>query len=587
MPAPASAAWQTLWACVEQQRQLAESDAQRERLREAEALLRRDLMGEEQRTLMVVGLLGPNNAGKSAVFNGLVGRTLSPSRATGGATRQLLGACAHPDRIDARRFQVRTVTPGPEGVLEVLDPGPPESLPVVAVPHVQEPFLLVDAPDFDSVMEGHAQAAQDLLWVADLAILVVTRHSYQNLAVVEFLQAWLRAGHPYVLVYNEAPSAATAWAHAQVLQDSFGSPAEAVFGAPWEEEVASGAAALLPRLLSAGQWQEETLGAWLWRTLEPDAIQARARQASLDRLHTRLREWYQVYRERETLRGHLHQTARSEVQRFAGEVAQAAMPMGPILDAFRRVLDRRPGVLRQGYRKGLRLAGEGMQALSRKFLGRLREVPKSAPEQVREAEWQAFEPQLAPMVERLRQRLLAAGAAQDPTWSQVLQRDLAASRLEDIRQRVESELQASPEAWHAFSTYCEGLVETELSERDNEWMLQIMVDVAHLVPATVAAVIVVQTGGLMTDVAVGSMGALSSMASERLSKFLGTQTAQQARKKWTQMRCEPWQAWLWEALLPEAGPAWAPPDSSLWAPIASYVDQNSPSPGPEGESRSF
>ena len=41
---------------------------------------------------LVAGIVGPNNAGKSALFNGLVGRSLSPSRPEGGATRRLVGA---------------------------------------------------------------------------------------------------------------------------------------------------------------------------------------------------------------------------------------------------------------------------------------------------------------------------------------------------------------------------------------------------------------------------------------------------------------------------------------------------------------
>ncbi len=573
---------ESLWVCVEARVAKAPNETQRARLREAEAILRRDLLTQDHATHLVLGMLGPNNAGKSAVFNGLVGQNLSPSRATGGATRQLLGACSQPDAIDRRRFQVRLVSPGPQGVTEVLSPGPPESLPVVAVPHVQAPFLLIDAPDFDSVMEGHAQAARDLLWVTDLAVLVVTRHSYQNLAVVEFLRDWLRAGHPYVLVYNEAASAATASAHAEVLQQSFGQPAEAVFGAPWDEEVASGRAPLLPRLLEAGHWREETLGAWLWQQLQPAAIQARAREASLATVHQRLSDWYRDFQSRESLRGKLHGVATQELEAFAHEIARSAMPMGPILDAFRRVLDQRPGVWRQGYRKGLRWAGEGVQRLSRKLAGSLRPVPKSAPEQVREAEWQALEPKLAPTMERLQQRLLSAGAAQDELWSKLLQSDLAPSRLPAIREQLQRDLETSPESWQEFSTYCEGLVEAEMADRNNEWLLQIMVDLAHLLPATVAAVIVVQTGGLMTDVAVGSMGALSSMATERLSKFLGTQTAQAARVKWAQMRGEPWRQWLWQALLPESGAAWAPPDSSQWAPIATWLDQNSAQAGSHG-----
>ena len=252
-----------LWVAVEAMLRSGLPPSVTQELEQVEAILRRDLLADGSQGHVVIGFMGPNNAGKSAVFNGLVGATVSPSRATGGATRRLLGACRSPETIDARGFAVERAVAGPEGVLDVLTPGPREGLLVVPVDHVPDPWLIVDAPDFDSVSEGHVSMARDLLWVTDLAILVVTRHTYQNLAVVEFLREWLQAGHPYLIVYNEAPSAATAWAHARVLEQSFGQPAQAIFAAAWDQEVAEGRRPLLPKRLNEGSFLEETLGAWI------------------------------------------------------------------------------------------------------------------------------------------------------------------------------------------------------------------------------------------------------------------------------------------------------------------------------------
>ena len=271
--------------------------------------------------------------------------------------------------------------------------------------------------------------------------------------------------------------------------------------------------------------------------------------------------------------------ADQEITALAEQVARSAMPMGPILDAFRRVLDEQPGALRRTYRRGLRAASEGLQSLTRKALGRLQEASPSAPDQVHGAEWAALQPSLAPFVERLRGKLLAHGAGDDPAWNECVHRDLNPSRLEVMQTELKAAIETSPEAWEAYTSFCEDLVSRELSQRKNEWALQAMVDLAHLLPATVAAVIVVQSGGLLTDVAVGSAGALSSMATERLSKFLGTQTAAAARQRWVATRLEPWKAWLWKAALPSSGASWGSPDSSRWAPIDLWLEQNRSSAG--------
>ena len=64
--------------------------------RRALDLLERDLLPRSAGgdTYLVCGIVGPNNAGKSALFNALVGRDISPSVPAGGATRRLVGAAS-------------------------------------------------------------------------------------------------------------------------------------------------------------------------------------------------------------------------------------------------------------------------------------------------------------------------------------------------------------------------------------------------------------------------------------------------------------------------------------------------------------
>ena len=61
------------------------------------------------------------------------------------------------------------------------DASDPAELLVVEVPDLPEGLLLVDAPDFDSVVTRNRDAAEALARVLDLALVVVTRHTYQNI----------------------------------------------------------------------------------------------------------------------------------------------------------------------------------------------------------------------------------------------------------------------------------------------------------------------------------------------------------------------------------------------------------------------
>jgi hypothetical protein len=190
-------------------------------------------------TYLIVGIVGPNNAGKSALFNALVGRALSPSVPTGGATRRLVGA-AHPQLLAAlraeptlARFRLRPFASDTTADAPLQPAADPTELLVAAEPHLPPMLMLIiDTPDFDSILEDNRVASESLLAVADLVIAIVTRHSYQNKAVVRFLERWLQHGRPWMLVYNEAIDAAVASAHAGKLAADVGTPPLAVFWAP-------------------------------------------------------------------------------------------------------------------------------------------------------------------------------------------------------------------------------------------------------------------------------------------------------------------------------------------------------------------
>ncbi|MDF1838646.1 MAG: hypothetical protein P1V35_12320, partial [Planctomycetota bacterium] len=133
-----------------------------------------------------------------------------------------------------------------------------------------------------------------------------------------------------------------------------------------------------------------------------------------------------------------------------------------------------------------------------------------------------------------------------------LQRDLSPAAMDASRERAFESLQSDPQVWQAFEQACERFIEEDLDQRGNEWSLQALVDLTHLLPAAVAGAIIVKSGGLLTDMAVGSMGAVSAMAMEQISKFLGTGTANRARKKWAELRSPILSEIFLESALPES-----------------------------------
>jgi hypothetical protein len=92
--------------------------------------LRRDLLPRlgGDAPLLLVAIAGPNNVGKSTLFNALVGAALSPARPEGGLTKQCLAA-AHPATWtgELKDFLTRRydIVPVPLGTDAPVDqPGP-------------------------------------------------------------------------------------------------------------------------------------------------------------------------------------------------------------------------------------------------------------------------------------------------------------------------------------------------------------------------------------------------------------------------------------------------------------------------------
>ncbi|MEZ6017437.1 MAG: GTPase [Planctomycetota bacterium] len=543
---------------------------------------------------LVVGIVGPNNAGKSALFNALVanGRVgagaLSPSRATGGATRRLVGA-VHPAlrrRLEREptlaRFPMRGVTPTAEGVTEALEEAEvPEELLLVETALVPEGLLLVDTPDFDSVLRTNREVASALLCVADVAVAVVTRHTYQNRDVVAFLGEWLAHERPWVLVYNEAFDDEVTLRHAEALAAGVGAPPVAVFAAPHSIEVARGEAPLTPRglarlgdsALEQAAVDGRALGDWLRDQGEATALKARALRASVAQLHADLTDLVGLLDEDGARTGTVLALVDERARSLGRDVARATMPTAEFLDAFRRVLDRRPTALQQKLRGGLRWTGQQLESGARWVRRRLGSAGSDAPRLARTraaaegaalaAHWTQFHADVVRSLRPAREAARPGTPGGERDLFDALASDLAAPASEGLARAtaaVSSEQlardgqQETADELADFGRTCERLIEAELDRGGIEWALQIGVDALHLLPAVAAGAVILHTGGLGADLAVAGGGALSAVLAERLSRLLGSGVAREARENWALQRGGALAAVACDAVLPATAP---------------------------------
>jgi hypothetical protein len=523
---------------------------------------------------MVCGVVGPNNAGKSALFNALVGREISPSLPAGGATRRLVGA-AGPALLErltadpaAARFHLRP-TAGPAGALQAaLRPAAdPAELLVVEEAALPAHLLLIDTPDFDSILKDNRVASESLLAVADLVIAVVTRHSYQNREVVQFLESWLQHGRPWMLVYNEAMSEAVARAHLAKLVADVGTPPLATFWAPHNLAVQEGTQALravrvdADRAAAAPLPADGDLRTLLFDEQRVAAVKARAFRAALARLRSFLE---QLASSATAAAAHAREVLAAAAARAATaghEVAAAAMPAGPFVDAFRTVLDRRSNPLSRGWRAFLRGVRTGIEDIARMLRGRhaadaaareratLEDVERAALARVWPGFWEELLRDLGPEARHGARRGCPTAV------TALLDRDLVMARSAAAQAQAARLLSAHAADLDEFRQHCERLIEQAIAERGFDLDIQAAADLATLAPVALATAVIVKTGGLGIDLAVAGGGAVSTFLMEKYSHVLGSGILADARSRWTHLRGAQLSALLVDAALEHAAPA--------------------------------
>ncbi len=526
-------------------------------------LLERDLLPRSAGGDMYViaGIVGPNNAGKSALFNALVGRQLSPSAPAGGATRRLVGA-AHPALVGQlqaeptlARFRLRPHAEA--GDLPLTPAQHPAELLLAEDVTLPRGLLLIDTPDFDSILADNRVASESLLAVADLIIVIVTRHSYQNKAVVEFLHRWLRHGRPWMLVYNEAGDAPVARGHLAKLSGDVGSPPLACFWAPHSLAVQRGEAALDPLPLADGE-PAPRLGEWLRDSDRLARVKADAFGAALARLSDDLRDAAAALASAALHASAVLQAAEARGREAGMRVAAAAMPARPFIDACRNVRDRRSNPLSRSWRATLRQVRLAIESLPSWLRGRRAEgqppaVNLLAIERDELARvWPGFWEELVRDLggEARHPSRQSAGAE----LAALLDRDLTAARRDPAESAAAAALAMDAAEMAEFRVGCERLIETAIAARGFDLDIQAAADLATLVPIALAAAVIVHTGGLGSDLAAVGGGAVGTFLFEKYAHVLGRGIMAEARRHWVDVRGAQLARLLVDAALPGAAP---------------------------------
>jgi hypothetical protein len=499
---------------------------------------------------LVAAIVGPNNAGKSALFNGLVGGDHSPSLPTGAATRRLVAA-ARPELAEqltadgaGGRFAIAPWR-SREQALESAER--PEELLLCAAATMPEGVLLVDAPDFDSIEARNAAAARAVVAAADLVVCVVTKHTYQNAEVVRFLASWLASGRPWIAVYNEQPSADVARAHLAKLASDIGSPPIARFGAPYDHAVAEGRVPLVPADLDGtGRTLLELLG-----TRETRAQwKAAALAASLDQLAVDVSRHAADL----ALDAERHERIAAAVVRLttrAGEeLAREALPARPFLAAFAAVVDRRRNRLRRRWHGAVRALTVAPLAVARAFGARTKS-PAALEAGLVELEARSVPAAASVLHEELARAVGPAAKERDvdAVLARALDADLSRS-ADDALAAALAAHRAAPVETAGFQDLCEALVERAIEERGHDRDVQAFMDLATLLPVAAATATVFLTGGFAVDVAIASSGVLTTALLERYSHWFDRGIARDARRLWRRQRGAELGTLLARALLP-------------------------------------
>ncbi len=152
--------------------------------------------------LAVVG--GSTGAGKSTLVNTLMGRVVTRAGVLRPTTRAPI-LVHHPSAT--RWFETTRILPGLARVRGGTPTGHTQ-IELVESTTLPADLAVIDAPDFDSVVDANRQLAAQLLDAADLWVFVTTAARYADAVPWEFLRRARQRGVAIALVLNRVPPGA-------------------------------------------------------------------------------------------------------------------------------------------------------------------------------------------------------------------------------------------------------------------------------------------------------------------------------------------------------------------------------------------
>lgn len=155
--------------------------------------------------LLVVGVVGGTNIGKSAIFNQLAEENASAVSPLAAGTKHpvcLLPQGADDPELLARLFPIFKTTRWTSPEDSLLDTE--ENLLFYRVgKSIPERLCVLDTPDVDSDMPINWDRARSIRQVSDVLIAVLTQQKYNDAAVKQFFREAVAADKPIVIVFNQ------------------------------------------------------------------------------------------------------------------------------------------------------------------------------------------------------------------------------------------------------------------------------------------------------------------------------------------------------------------------------------------------
>jgi hypothetical protein len=156
---------------------------------------------------LIAAVAGGTNTGKSTVFNLLLGRDVSPVRATAAATCHPVIA-ANSTRaaqcLDAKLVPEFVPVPLENRELVLGHEVPEEAIFIFHENSLPDRLILLDTPDVDSIDKINWQVADNIRAVGDVLIAVLTGEKYKDDRVVAFFRQAQESGRHVVPLMNKA-----------------------------------------------------------------------------------------------------------------------------------------------------------------------------------------------------------------------------------------------------------------------------------------------------------------------------------------------------------------------------------------------